>query len=125
MGIQGPQDRSGISTAATQTRLTGNSLGDTDFQALRVLIHSVAIELCGLPCQIPLIGGDTLGIAFQAPGLAGTHIDFNIIPQGNSLHNTAQVMIAILPLAKHIQRQIDLGIGRFKQCRHLILRPSR
>ena len=123
--IQRPQYRCGVRASAAQTCLRGNPLGDTDLDPVRVIVHGLAIDLCGLPRQIGFILRDTFRVADQLPGLAGAHIDFHVIPQGNGLHNAADIVIAILPLTENIQRQIYFGKCAFIQRCHLIFRPSR
>ena len=58
------------------------------------------------------------------PGLTGTHIDLDVIPDGQTLHDTLQIMIAVLTLAQNIQGQIHLGKSAFVKGGHLIRRPS-
>ena len=119
MIVQRPQHSSRIGTAAAHACLTGDALCDADLQTVGVPADGVQIELCGFPGQIGLIGGNAGLIAFQHPGFAGTHINFNIVPDGHGLHDAFQIMIAILPLAQHIQRQIQFGKCALIKCCHI------
>ena len=88
MVIQFAQNSCCIGAAAAHTGLTGDPLGDTDFQAVGILLDGIQIQLRGLPCQIGFVGGNAGLVALQHPGLTGTHINFDIITDGDSLHDT-------------------------------------
>ena len=87
VSVQRPQHRCRIGAAAAQARTAGDALNDADLQALGILLHSVKEYLRRLPGQIRFVGGDAFLVAQQPPGLAGSHIDLDIIPDRNGLHH--------------------------------------
>ena len=116
--IQSPQNRSRIRTATAHSRFHRNPLGDTDLQTVGIFIQGIAVNLRCFPCKIPLIRRNTFLGAKQLPRLTCSHVDFNIITNGEGLHDTFQVMITVLPLVQHIQRKIHFRICAFIQCFH-------
>ena len=118
MPVQGPQHRRRIGAAATQARLAGDPLGDSDFQAAGILAQSVTVNLRRLPGQVAFVGGDVLLVAFQAPRLTGAHIHLNIVTDGDGLHDTFQIMVAVLPFAKNVQCQIHFCKSAFVKGGH-------
>ena len=118
MLVQCPQHSSGIGTAAAHTGFHGNPLQNTDFQTVGVFFDGIEKYFGSLPGQIPFIAGNALHAALQAPGLAGSDIDFYIVTDGYGLHDALQVMVAVLPLAQNIQRQIQLGESAFIKSGH-------
>ena len=88
-----------------------NALVDADLQTIGVFFQGVTEHLRGLPGKIIFIRRNILRRAQQLPGLSGAHIDLDVIPDGNGLHYALQIMVAVLPLAQHIQRQIQFGRG--------------
>ena len=107
MPIQRPQHRRRVRTSAAHTSTGGNALGNANGEAIWVFFQSVTIDLGCFPCQIPLIGGNPLLGTFQSPWLSGSHINLYIIPDGDGLHNAFDVVVAVLPLAQHIQGQVQ------------------
>ena len=114
MLVQGAEHSGCVGAAAGEAGLAGDALGNADLNAAQIAACNLLEELRGLPGQVPLVAGDTLLVALEHPGLAGAHINFHIIPQGDGLHDGLDVVEAVVPLAQHIQGQVDLGKCRFK-----------
>ena len=69
---------------------------------------------------------DDLTVAMHRPRGIGVNIDDHIVPEGDGLHDGADVMIAVRALAQNVQRQVDLCKCAFGDDFHyLIFLPSR
>ena len=93
-----------MTVAGTLTRPGGNALDNANFQPLRVFAHGVAVNFRRLPGQIPFVGGNPINGTQEPPGLSRPHIDLHVVPDGDGLHHALQIMVAVRPLSKNVQR---------------------
>ena len=99
-------------------------LGSTPRKVVRILWESVCFKPDFRLLRLRVF--DDLTVAMHRPRGIGVNIDDHIVPEGDGLHDGADVMIAVRALAQNVQRQVDLCKCAFGDDFHyLIFLPSR
>jgi hypothetical protein len=72
------------------------------------------------------LGVELLPVAVDGPGLARLHMEDDVVVQGDGLHDHSEIVVAVLPAAQNVERQIQFGKGALCENFHyLIFLPSR
>ena len=128
--IEHAQNRRCVRASAAETRLHRNALADEDLQTFFGQLRRLIIGLCRLPDEVFLVLRiafchkrrgrvlavgliEHLTVAVHLPRRVCPDVDRYIVVQRNRLHDGLDVVIAVLTLVKHVQRQVDLGKRAF------------
>ena len=128
--IEHAQNRRRVRASAAETRLHRNALADEDLQTFLGKLRRLVIGLCRLPDEVFLVLRiafchkrrgrvlavgliEHLAVAVHLPRRVCSDVDRHIVVQRDGLHDGLDVVVPVLALIKHVQRQIDLGKRAF------------
>lgn len=108
-GGQGADNRCGVRRAASQTATHRDALGDADAHFARNA-RGLQRQLRGGLGKILAGNGDVRG-DFDTRAAAAREGDVQTVSERDRVEDRADLVVAVGALAKHGQRQVDLGVG--------------
>ena len=115
--IQRAQYGRGVRRAAAEPGADGDALFDADIGP-PVEPGGGEEGAGGLDGLVFFAGGDVfaVGLRHEIAALAQLYID--LVAEAGALHHHTQLVIAVRPLAQHVQREVELGAGLHRDAAH-------